>query len=159
MSEIEPKRESVPTTVDKGLALVNSTNDSTPLNLKKLQGKEIGLHILQLGMAEAEANRISRLMRVVDVLEKEIFDLDKIKRLTDSEKVERYSLALQNIQSSATFIKGTVNSINWNSIEMQLLAVTQATSGESEESSTLAAKDMSEIARQLLSELAPSIRG
>lgn len=157
MQDLEPKREQLPTTVEKGLALVNSTNDGTMLNLKKLQGKEIGLHILQLGMAEAEANRISRLMVVVDYLEKEIFNLDKLKRLTDSEKVERYSLAIQNISSSANFIRGTVNAIDWNSIEMQLLAVTQATSGE-DESKVVGSKDMTEMAKALLSELSSSIK-
>lgn len=139
-------------TLEKGLGLVN-TSVKSDINLKKLKGKEVGLNILLLGMAEIEANRIKFLSEAINTLEKDIFDPLVLENLSDDQKIERYSLALQTVTGSTNFIKNTVNKIDWNAIELNLLSLAES-SDDIPEDSAGDSRSMTEQASALLRQLA-----
>ncbi|AXY86099.1 hypothetical protein [Escherichia phage EP_H11] len=143
-------------TIQKGLSLVNSEG-SESVNVKALQGKEIGLQILQLGLAESEANRVAKLNGIIEILEKKIFDPERLDRLTEKEQIERYQLALASASQSAAFVKSTIGSINWTAIEVSLLSLASAIETANEGQSPKDRKDMSTIANNLIKQLAEGI--
>lgn len=140
-------------TLEKGLNIV--TMGRNDLNLSKLKSKDIGLQILMLGLAESAANSVHRLSEAKVKLEKILFDVDVLTSLTDDQKIERYSLALNSISQSANFIKSTTNSIDWNTVEVQLLKMASSGSGE-EEFNDISREDLSDKASELLKELSKS---
>lgn len=157
MSELIKQSQSM-TTIEKGLSLVNSEGTDSIINVKALQGKEIGLQILQLGLAESEANRVSKLTSVISLLEGKIFDPARLERLTEKEQIERYQLALSSVAQSANFVKTTIGSINWTSIEVQLLSLAAALEDANGAQSPKERKDMSAVASRLIKELADGIK-
>lgn len=146
-------------TVDGSLSLVNRPASKTTglLDVKVLRGKELGLSILRLGLAELEANRIRRLVTVVDYLEGEIFNLEKLKRLSDDEKVERYNLAIASIGTSNGYVNSALGSIDWTSLQTDLIELQESMNASDDEQANIAdALNNGELNRKaatLLSEL------
>lgn len=150
---------SSPSTIEAGLNLISEKPKISDLTLAKLQVKELGLSVILLGLAEKSAERIGRLQKVIDKLEKEIFDTHIIDSLTDDEKVERYNMAVEAISASANYIKNTVNSINWDDLEVRLAQISANLSyegGDSQYSSKMEESQIRDVARQLLSEISPN---
>lgn len=139
--------------VETGLSIIKDSKPNfNSVSVKHLSGKEVGLQILQFGLAQSEAKRLEKLMSVIDYLEKDLFDLEKIKRLPEQEKIARYQLAQGTVNQSINYIKSTINNINWTALEVQLLSA--ISSAEVEEVGLTNKASTSEKANRLLREIA-----
>jgi len=139
-------------TINSGIALIeNKTSDD--INLVRLQIKELGLSVILLGLAEHAAKRIEKMSAVISKLEDELFDPNKIDRLTDPEKIERYNLAMSAVNSSAAYIKSTTNNIDWNGLEIRLRQLTLSNEAPNEGSSPTSDTNLRAVADMLLAEI------
>ena len=152
MSQLEEYKSNV---IETGLSLLTTKpNNLNEVTLAKLQMKEFGLSIILLGLAEKAAERVNKLQKVVDKLEAELFDLHILDSLDEEQKVERYNMANEAINSSANYIKATINNINWNDLELRMQQIKQLdTSGESTDNGVnddINPSDLKEIANRML---------
>jgi len=122
------------------------------IDIKSLKVQEIGLNLLLLSLAQKEANRLSKLQSVIEKLEESIFDEELFEHLSPSEQIQRYQLALQSSQNSATYIKGAVKDVNWSDIETKIMILSQE-SISSDVTQSNSSNDLQNAALMLLQQL------
>lgn len=84
--------------------------------------KEVGLNLALFGLAEKQAERLSKIAPLVMELEELVFDSDKLRNFSPVQVLEIYKLAVQAQKESADYIKTSIKSIDWAGVEAQLLA-------------------------------------
>ena len=89
-----------------------------------LKIQELGLNILLIKIINNEAERLKKLESARVALENDIFDENIFESLTPSEKIQRYQLALQSIQSSTAIVSSSSKEISWGDIETRLQILT-----------------------------------
>jgi hypothetical protein len=87
--------------------------------------KELGLRFMLFGLAEVQAVRISRLANLVYKMEGQVFSEETLSSLKGDprKQLELYRLGVESIKDSSTYVKQTIESMNWDSIEAQLLQI------------------------------------
>lgn len=153
---------SVNNAISIGLSLLqDETPDYSKLKIRNFVGREIGLQLLQFGIAQSEARRVSRLYSTIIELESKIFDPDKLKRLSDDEKIVRYELAKATMAGSLNYVKSVSDNMNWSALEVSLIGAlnSQESSGAVDGRARLSEHNISEAAGRLLHELSSGTDG
>lgn len=104
-------------TIEDAVKLIQSSTGTT-----SCKNKEIGFHMILLGLAEVNTLRIARLAPVVFQLEKMVFAPDVIQNIDPRGVVELYKLAVNAMTASAESVKATISNMNWETLELQLLS-------------------------------------
>lgn len=158
MSQLVSPQQRPVSTIEAGLNLITEKPNLGSVTLAKLQLKELGLSVILLGLAEKAAERIGRLQGVIDKLEDELFNPHNIAALDEAEKIDRYNMATSAVDAAASYIKSTVNTINWDDMETrmtqlstQLLA--ESSNQEETDSGNISKAQLRDIANELLSQM------
>lgn len=115
-------------TIEQGLKIIDNADSSTISGLKK---KELGLQYALLGLAEAHAKRIRNLVPLISMIEENVFNEETIRNFDPSKLVALYQLGTQVLNDSSTYVKSVVKSVDWASIEAQLLIESDSESDNS----------------------------
>ena len=138
--------------------LSNSVLSKEDITLHILKKKELGFNLILLGIAEKQAANVSKLIEVMDILEKDIFNKDIIASLPISQQIELHKYANELLNKSASFVKDTKDSIDWSSLEVQLASLDTLTDGNGKSIEGLKSEeDLKVFAGDLLRELGSKI--
>jgi hypothetical protein len=74
-----------------------------------------------MGLAEVQALRISKLAGMVYALEEQLLDPEKIRTLEPKMLFGLYQVSVRALNDSSEFVERTLKSIDWNSLEAELL--------------------------------------
>jgi hypothetical protein len=134
-------------TIDNALKLVDT--QATDFNSYRI--KELGLTLTLLGMAELQAKRIQKLSSLVFNLEQEVFSTENIRELEPAKLLNLYKLGTDALKESSQYIKDTIKSVDWNSVEAQLIQA--ATNGDKEVTNSVGSDNISSVINELLSKI------
>jgi len=134
-------------------SIPSSVAELRSIDFNTLKAQEVGLNLLLLSLAQKQAARVKKLASVIDKLEEHIFDENIITDLTPAEQMQRYQLAIQATQTSTTYIKDTIKSINWDDIESRIMILEQQNISSSSNTTGINNSDLQAAALSLLSKL------
>lgn len=123
-----------------------------PSSFSEWKVKEVGLQLVLFGLAELQALRIQNLSSVVYTLENAVFDKNTIKELEPRRLLEMYQLSISSLNDSSNYVKNTLKTIDWTSIEAHIQTADIAGNTDKEyqaEDLTLATADIIKRLRTL----------
>lgn len=134
-------------TIEEAVNLV----DKMPSVYKNWKSKETGLQLVLLGLAEVNALRVAQLAGLVFQLEREIFKIDNIRDLEPRRAIELYKMGIDALNSSSTYVKNILTSVNWENLELQLLTIQE--DNREDKPIIKSGVDISKVASELLVQL------
>lgn len=134
---------SITSTIDDAIKLV----DRKPEHFQDWRVKELGLQLVLFGLAEVQARRVSNLSSMVYNLEGKVFEDDNIRNLEPSKLLQVYKMGVEALKESSDYVRSTLKSIDWTTVEAQLIAVAAsesagATKGNDNENITKIVSDL-----------------
>jgi hypothetical protein len=106
-------------TIDMALELMKSNlNDFDDFKVK-----ELSFYMVLFGLAEIQADRISRLSNIVKSLENKIFSEEVSGELNTKQLISLYKMSLESLKDSSEYLQSLTSSINWNKVEGSFLAL------------------------------------
>jgi len=133
-------------TINDAIKVVDDSGSS--LNISNIRDKKLGLKLVLLGLAEIQALRISNLSGKIYALENEVFSIENMKELDPRRLTELYNTAVTSMRDATEYVKNTVNSFQWDELELSVASESVSTDKDS---------DVSDIAAKLLDELSAKI--
>ena len=127
---------------NQALALVKVEGEG--IDVLKTRG--LGLSMMLLALATVQTKRMGKLGKVVQTLEDRVFKEDEMVDLSGEALVSRYVLATKALGETSDYVGKVVNTIDWNDIQTQLVALTE---GQTEKVSIRTAEAATALLKKL----------
>ena len=85
--------------------------------------KGIGLHLILLGLAEVQSERLSHVALLAKQLEEKVFDPEHINSLEPARAVAYYKLALRSLEEMYKYVGSVVRGFDWVEVQSRLLTI------------------------------------
>ena len=103
-----------PDTIEEAISVLGDQYSEPVL---KINAKEYGISMSLVGVAEVQARRLQRISRVLESLEKNLFDPVKVVSLNPGQMLMLYKLASDNMRDSGKFLSDVGKFLNWGRLE------------------------------------------
>jgi hypothetical protein len=117
---------------------------TTPSDWKN---RELGLSLVLFSLAEIQAKRVIGLVNLVKRIEDKLLDDATIEDLDPRKLMELYKLSKESLDSSHQYISNTLRTLNWTSLEAQLLSL----QADNFRSITNNSTEITNVAKEILS--------
>jgi len=93
-------------------------------DIEAIKTRGLGLSMALLSLATLQTQRFGKLGGTVKYLEDKIFNKEEIDKLKGKALLDRYTLAHRVLEETSSYVGKVVNTIDWNDIQAQIVALT-----------------------------------